>query len=107
MGLAELLIAIFCLFTDKRRLSLLAVARISTNFLVYRLGLWFIGWHRPCGCMGNLTDLLHISPRLADNIMKGVLAFLLIGSYGILLWQWRQRRAQGRAAAPEQEVMAT
>lgn len=95
VGLVELFIAIFCIFTDKRRLSLLAVTWISTNFLVYRLGLWFIGWHRPCGRMGNLTDLPHISPRLADNMMKGVLAYLLLGSYGILLWQWRQQRAQG------------
>ena len=100
VGLAELLIAFFCLFTDKRRLSLLAVAWISTNFLVYRLGLWFIGWHRPCGCMGNLTDLLHLTPRAADNIMKGVLAFLLLGSYGILYREYRQRKAQ-HPPAPE------
>jgi hypothetical protein len=100
VGLAELLIAFFCLFTDRRRLSVLAVAWISTNFLVYRLGLWFIGWHRPCGCMGSLSDMLHLSPHAADNIMKGVLAYLLIGSCGILLWQWRQRRADGRPVAP-------
>lgn len=92
VGLLELFIAFFCLFTDKRQLSLLAVAWLSTNFVVYRLGLWWMGWHRPCGCMGNLTDLLHISPRAADNMMKVVLAYLLIGSYGLLLWQWRQRR---------------
>jgi len=92
VGLAELFIAFFCLFTDKRRLSLLAVAWISTNFLVYRLGLWFIGWHRPCGCMGSLSDMLHLSPRAADNIMKGVLAYLLIGSYLLLVLQWRAAR---------------
>jgi hypothetical protein len=95
VGLAELFIAFFCLFTDKRRLSLLAVAWISTNFLVYRLGLWFIGWHRPCGCMGSLSDMLHLSPRAADNIMKWVLAYLLIGSYALLFVQWRQRRGVG------------
>ena len=39
--LAELLIAFFCLFTDKQKLSLLAVAWLSTNFLVYS---WCIGW---------------------------------------------------------------
>jgi hypothetical protein len=98
VGLAELLIAFFCLFTDRRRFSLLAVAWISTNFLVYRLGLWFIGWHRPCGCMGSLSDMLHLSPHAADNIMKGVLAFLLVGSYGLLLWQWRGERRAGVAA---------
>ncbi|MGO8931111.1 MAG: MauE/DoxX family redox-associated membrane protein [Limisphaerales bacterium] len=95
VGLVELLIAFFCLFTDKRRLSLLAVTWISTNFLVYRVGLWFIGWHRPCGCMGSLTDMLHLSPQAADNIMKGVLAYLLVGSYAMLLSQWgRERRVQ-------------
>lgn len=99
VGLAELLIAFFCLFTDKRRLSLLAVAWISTNFLVYRLGLWFIAWHHPCGCMGSLAGTLHLSDHAADNIMEGVLAYLLIGSCSILFWQWRQRRAQERTAA--------
>ena len=74
VGLGELVLAFFCLFSDKRRFSLLAVAWISTNFLVYRAGLWFIGWHRPCGCMGSLTDMLHLSPHAVDNIMKGVLA---------------------------------
>jgi hypothetical protein len=102
VGLVEFFIAFFCLFTDKRRTSLLAVAWISTNFLVYRLGLWLIGWHRPCGCMGSLSDMLHLSPHAADNIMKCVLAYLLVGSYGILLWQWRQRRAEAPPTAPEQ-----
>lgn len=92
VGLAELFIAFFCLFTDKRNFSLLAVAWLATNFVVYRLGLWWMGWHRPCGCLGNLTDLLHISPQVADNIMKGVLAYLLIGSYGLLFWEWRRKR---------------
>lgn len=109
VGLAELLIAFFCVFTDKRRLSLLAVAWISTNFLVYRFGLCFIGWHRPCGCMGSLSDMLHLSPRAADNIMKGVLAYLLVGSYGILFWQWRQRRAQYPPGAepPKEAALVT
>jgi hypothetical protein len=92
VGQAELLIAFFCLFTNKRQFSLLAVGWISTNFLVYRLGLWFIGWHHPCGCMGNLAGILHLSDRAADNIMKGVLAYLLIGSYLLLFLQWRAAR---------------
>lgn len=100
VGLAELFIAFFCLFTDKAQFSLLAVAWLSTNFLVYRLGLWFIGWHKPCGCLGNLTDVLHISPTTADNIMKVVLAYLLVGSYAALLWRWKQNRGRLAAACP-------
>lgn len=97
VGLAELLIGFFCLLTDRRRSSLLAVAWISTNFLVYRAGLWLMGWHQPCRCMGSLSDMLHISPRVADNIMKAALAYLLIGSYAILLRQWLQGRRGGAA----------
>ena len=107
VGLAELLAAFFCLFSDKRQLSLLAVAWLSTNFLVYRVGLWFIGWHHPCGCMGSLAAMLHLSDRAADNIMKGVLAYLLIGSYAILFQQWRRGRVGRRVVAGAAEATAT
>jgi len=92
VGLAEILIAFFCLFTDKRRFSLLAAAWISTNFLVYRLGLWFIGWQHPCHCMGSLAGVLHLSDQAADSIMKVILAYLLVGSYAALLSEWRRGR---------------
>jgi hypothetical protein len=90
VGLVELLVAFFCFFTDKARLCLFLIAWLATNFLVYRLGLWWIGWHKPCGCLGNLTDALHISPQVADNLMKAVLAYLLVGSYWLL---WSNRRS--------------
>ena len=92
VGLAEVAIALVCFFSKRRTLALGLVAWISTNFVVYRLGLWWMNWHRPCNCLGNLTDALHISPQTADNIMKVLLVYLLLGSYGLLVWQWRQRR---------------
>jgi hypothetical protein len=49
--------------------------------------------------MGSLTSALHLSEKAADNIMKVVLAYLLIGSYGLLLWQWRKR---DRCVAPHE-----
>ena len=100
VGLLELFIAFFCLFTDKRRFNLLAVAWLSTNFLVYRLGLWFIGWHRPCGCTGNLTGALHISPVVADRTMKMILAYLLIGTYWLI---WRDRQQWVRKYSPQRD----
>ena len=36
----------------------------------------------------------------ADNIMKGVLAFLLVGSYLLLCLDWRARRAGGLPGTP-------
>jgi hypothetical protein len=40
--------------------------------------------------------MLHLSPHAADNIMKGVLAYLLIGSYLLLVLQWRAARRTSR-----------
>jgi hypothetical protein len=51
-----------------------------------------MGYHKPCNCLGNLTDALHIPLQTADTAMKIVLGYLLIGSYAILFWLWRQRR---------------
>jgi hypothetical protein len=91
VGVAETLIALVCFFSKRQTLPLALVAWLTTNFVVYRLGLWWMGWHRPCNCLGNLTDALHISPQVADNIMKGILAYLLVGSYALLFREWRQQ----------------
>jgi hypothetical protein len=96
VGVIEVAVALICFFSKRQTLALGLVAWMSTNFVVYRLGLWWMDWHRPCNCLGNLTDTLHISPQVADDIMKVLLAYLLIGSYGLLFWRWKQ----GRNATP-------
>ncbi len=95
VGMAEITVALVCFFSKRQTLALGLVAWISTNFVLYRLGLWWMNWKSPCGCLGNLTDALHIRPETADNIMKVLLAYLLIGSYGLLIWQWRAGRSLG------------
>jgi Methylamine utilisation protein MauE len=101
VGVAEIVFALVCFFNKRQTLALGLVAWLSTNFVIYRLGLWWMDWHRPCSCLGNLTDALHISPQTADNIMKVVLAYLLIGSYGLIFWQWRQGRAKANTQVVE------
>jgi hypothetical protein len=90
IGVAAIVIALVCFFSKRQTLALGLVAWMSTNFVVYRLGLYWMNWHRLCSCLGNLTDALHISPQTADNIMKVLLAYMLIGSYGLLIWQWKR-----------------
>ena len=97
VGLAELVTALVCFFSKRQTLALALVAWISTNFVGYRLGLWWLDWHRPGSCLGNLTDALHISPHVANNFMKAVLGYLLVGSYGLLAWKWLQERRTGTA----------
>ena len=98
VGITELIIASLCLFTNKPKRNALLIAWMSTSFVVYRLGLWAMNWKRPCHCLGNLTDALHISPEMADTFMKIILAYLLVSSYASLFWLWRQKR--GSLVAP-------
>lgn len=92
VGAAEIAIALVCFFSKRHILALSFVAWISSGFVLYRLGLWWMDWHRPCSCLGNLTDAIHISPQIADGFMKVILGYLLIGSYGLLAWQWWRHR---------------
>jgi hypothetical protein len=84
VGVGELVIASICLFAKSQTMKLWLIAWLATTFVVYRLGLWWIGWKKPCSCLGNLTDALHLSPQAADNLMEVILAYLLIGSHGLL-----------------------
>jgi hypothetical protein len=94
VGLVELIVAGFCFFDRRSRLQVSLVAWLATCFVTYRLGLVLVGYQKPCSCMGNLADALHIPPQIADTAMKIILAYLLIGSYATLFWLWRQKRKQ-------------
>lgn len=91
-GIIELAVAAICLMSKSHFAQTAVTAWLASSLLTYRLGLFWIGWHRPCPCLGNLTDSLHIPPQTADTAMKIILAYLLLGSYGTLFWLWRQRR---------------
>ena len=90
-GLVEIVIALVCFLSKRQVLALRFVAWISTIFVVYRIGLWGMNWVEQCSCLGNLLKDYHqVSPKTADSIMKVLLAYLLIGSYGLLICHWRQ-----------------
>ena len=92
VGGLEVVVGLICLLGNKSRLQAGLVAWLSSMFLVYRFGLLWIGYQRPCPCLGNLTDALHLPVQAADTAMKIILAYLLIGSYGIRLRQWWKHR---------------
>jgi hypothetical protein len=63
------------------------IAWISTVFIAYRVGLWSIGYKGSCGCLGSVTNSLGIAPSTADLVSGAMLAYMLIGSYAILVWK--------------------
>jgi hypothetical protein len=86
-GSLELAVAFVCFFSNASRDAILLVAWLSTLLLLYRLGMWWLDWHSPCPCLGNLTDALHISPGVSSDLVKVFLAYLFIASYGLLLFR--------------------
>lgn len=100
VGVLELIIAIVCFWGKQVGLQVSLVAWLATNVIFYRLGLLCVGYNKPCPCLGNLTDALHIPPQIADTAMKIILAYLLIGSYATLFWLWRQGKKMTPALPP-------
>jgi hypothetical protein len=92
VGALELVLACVCMLIRHKTLATVLIAWATTMILAYRLGLWWIGWQGPCHCLGSLTDAIHVSAEAADEIMKIVLSYILIGSYGILFHQWWKGR---------------
>ncbi len=102
-GILELTLSAICFFGKGIRLQAGLVAWLSTSFLLYRIGLWFVGWKRPCGCLGRLTDILHLSPQTADSLMKIVLAYLFVASWIVLGGFHRRTRNTFSSVKPEQK----
>jgi hypothetical protein len=94
VGICEMIVAALCLFSKRIVLQAAIVAWMATSFGVYRLSLWWIGYQKPCQCLGSLTETLHISPTIADVTMKCILAYLIAGSYAALLWLWVRYRKE-------------
>jgi hypothetical protein len=90
LGAAELLIAFPCLFTNKRTLSLSLVAWLSANFIVYRIGLWSMGWHHSCGF---LIAPLGLSLASTDIVFSLSSIFLFVGSVMILWSDYKATQA--------------
>lgn len=90
----ELAVAGVLVFSRATILRLGLIAWLATNFLIYRLGLWWLNAPKACGCLGTVTDALGIPPKTADTIMQVLLTLLLVGSYSLLFKEWRSKNVE-------------
>lgn len=107
VGVLELAVALVCFFGRRLWLQAGLIAWLTSNFIVYRFGLLWVGYHEPCHCLGSLTDALHIPPQTADAAMKIILAYLWTGSYGALFWLWKEKRKVPPAASSSEASVST
>lgn len=82
VGVIELTICGYCFFHRDSRLASSLVAGIGVAFVVYRAGLAWIGYQKPCTCLGDAASMLHITDATADTILRWVIVYLLIAGFG-------------------------
>lgn len=92
VGLLELAVSYVCLFTPRWNLALKLVAWIAINFSAYHFALWLSNTRQPCPCLGNLTEIIHISRPLADRFTKLILGYLLVGGGLASFLNWKLRK---------------
>ncbi len=80
----EVFSALLCFALRSVSLRAMLVAFLATNFVIYRIGMVLVHYHKPCPCLGSLGESLHMSDNAADILMKLTLGYLLAGSYAIL-----------------------
>ena len=86
-GGVELIISAFLLMkSEGQKIKLCLIAWFATNLLVYRAGLWWEGAPNLCDCLGSLNEKLPISPRTVNYVMLAALAWLLLGSCLLLIF---------------------
>ena len=106
-ALVEGVVALICLSGKSISLQISLIAWLSTAFLLYHIGVFWIGYHKPCPCLGNIPDALHTSPRIADVGIIGVVTYMFVGSYGILLSQWLKKwKTEGSMKSGESAIVA-
>jgi hypothetical protein len=91
VGAVEVAVAFVCLANVRANLKSGLLLWITSLFVMYRAGLFWVGDPEFCGCLGTLTGSLRISPAAAASSMKIALAYLFIGSLITSFWAWRQR----------------
>lgn len=77
VGLLELTVCAFVLFSAKRLWSYAMLAWVAGCFVAYRGIRWYIDDNSPCGCLGSVEGFLRIRPASAELISLVLLGCLL------------------------------
>jgi hypothetical protein len=81
----EILVAFVCAFAPSVRARAMVLAWVGASFVIYRVAIYFIGYQKPCPCLGTLTEAIGLSPTVADTTLKVLLVYFIGGSSWVLL----------------------
>jgi hypothetical protein len=85
IGILHLGTAVSCLFTTRKIFSLWLIVWVAMQFMIYRIGLWQMGWPRPYALVSIFTEGLSVSAAIGDAFVMASILYLLGGSAWVLL----------------------
>lgn len=91
-GVVEFFVVCTLALSSVLSFKLRLIAVLSTDFLIYRVGILWLDVRQPCPCLGNAAAWLHVQPDVIDAVAKMALGLLLFCSYVPLLLLWWQKR---------------
>jgi hypothetical protein len=83
-GILEVLVAVVCFTKAPSRSVAWLLIWLGASFLVYRMGLIWVGYRRPCPCLGTLVDAIHLNPTVANMAMMISLSYIILGGIWVL-----------------------
>lgn len=103
VGAFELTVAWFCLFGRRVGFQLGWLAWLSTNFIVFWIGLIYSHCPPQGTCIGSLTDPLHLSHGITGSIVEFIPFCLVLGSYAAVLSFWLSADARSARLVASQQ----
>jgi|ERR1019366_4242458 hypothetical protein len=92
VGLLEVVIGGYVMRCKNPYFASGLLAWFSTALIIYRFGLLWIDYHRPCSCLGSLTEWIKIPDNVADNIIIALLIYItFVSCLSLLLLKNNQR----------------
>jgi len=90
-GAIELAAGLFCLFGKNVRFQIAVLGWLATNWVIFRVGLLWLGVHPQGTFLGMLTDPLKLAGTTTGYLVSG-LPFLFVGLCGwVLIGCWLEQ----------------
>lgn len=78
-GVCEMIAAGLCLLRPASWLTLLMLATLGAEFLLYRVSSKLLGVQKMCPCLGYFTQWLGLNQRSTDWLLGAIALFLFVG----------------------------
>jgi hypothetical protein len=94
LGDFALAVSLICLFDDRPTRQMLFLCSLATVFAAYQIGVYCAGCRGLSGYLGGFSRTFGISAYVTNILSTFVFGYLLVVSYGSLIWLWRRRKLE-------------